>query len=336
MADTSVKLSGTYDSIEAYNILTEMQTLGTTIEEYKDDAEAAATTASGAVSTAQGYANAASGYADNASTYAGNASDSADDAAGYAANASTAATNAASSATDASNSAAAAATSETNAAASAASAAASEAVVNGALPLSGGTMTGALNTANNTWNNLGDDAAIGDHNVAGKMCVKTQISTATGIAFFDSSNTNVGQVEVNNAFDFNKAIKQNGIDLTPQTYSMKNTSSDVNVASGSVENLLSFSITKGTWVVQVVANFQSNSSGYRRLGIASSSSSSYMDRYSVQTIPAVSGVPTQLSFTTFVKTSGTNTYYLNATQTSGSTLAVSAGVLMFRLSNTAS
>ena len=209
-------------------------------------------------------------------------------------------------------------------------------IVNNFLPLAGGTMTGALNTANNTWNNLGDNAAIGDHNVAGKICVKTQKTTATGIAFFDSSNTDVGQVEVNNAFDFNKAIKQNGIDLTPQTYSMKNTSSDVNVASGSVENLLSFSITKGTWVVQVVANFQSNSSGYRRLGIASSSSSSYMDRYSVQTIPAASGVPTQLSFTTFVKTSGTNTYYLNATQTSGSTLAVSAGVLMFRLSNTAS
>ena len=147
MADTSVKLSGTYDSIEAYNILTEMQTLGTTIEEYKDDAEAAATTASSAVSTAQGYANAANGYANNASTYAGNASDSADEAAEYAANASTSATNAASSATDASNSAAAASTSETNAAASATNAAASEAVVNGALPLSGGTMTGDITLA---------------------------------------------------------------------------------------------------------------------------------------------------------------------------------------------
>lgn len=209
-------------------------------------------------------------------------------------------------------------------------------LVSEAITSAGGTLTGALNTANNTWNNLGDDAAFGDHNVGGKMCVKTQTSTATGIAFFNNSNTNVGQVEVNNAFNFNKAIKQNGIDLTPQTYSIKNTSSDVNVASGSIKNLLSFSITKGTWLVQGVASFPTNSSGYRRLGIATDTSSSYMDRYTVQTTPAVSGVPTQLSFTTCLKTSGTNTYYLNAYQTSGSTLAVTAGVLMFRLSNTAS
>lgn len=137
MADT-IKLSGTYDSIEAYNILTEMQSLETTIEGYKDDAEAAASTASGAVTTAQGYANDASTYAGNASTYATNASNSSDTAAGYAANAYTSETNAAASATAAYNS-------EVAAALSASSAAASEAVVNGALPLSGGTMTGMIN-----------------------------------------------------------------------------------------------------------------------------------------------------------------------------------------------
>ena len=73
----------------------------------------------------------------------------------------------------------------------------------------GGTLTGAINTANNTWNKMGDDASIGDHNVGGKLCVKTQTSTATGIAFFNSSDTNVGQIEVNNKFNFNKTIQQN-------------------------------------------------------------------------------------------------------------------------------
>lgn len=81
---------------------------------------------------------------------------------------------------------------------------------NNKLSLSGGTMTGALNTTNNTWNNLGDDAAFGGHNVAGKMCVKTQTTAATGIAFFDSSDTNVGQMEVNNAFNFNKTVNVSG------------------------------------------------------------------------------------------------------------------------------
>ena len=74
------------------------------------------------------------------------------------------------------------------------------------LPLAGGTLTGAINTANNVWNKMGDDASIGDHNVGGKICIKTQTSTNTGIAFFNSGDTNVGQLEVNNNFAFNKTI----------------------------------------------------------------------------------------------------------------------------------
>jgi hypothetical protein len=37
------------------------------------------------------------------------------------------------------------------------------------LPLSGGTLTGTLTFANNTWNLVGDDAYIGDHNVSGGL-----------------------------------------------------------------------------------------------------------------------------------------------------------------------
>ena len=40
------------------------------------------------------------------------------------------------------------------------------------LPLSGGTMTGALNFANGTWNNLGDDVRFGDQNVAGTFAIE--------------------------------------------------------------------------------------------------------------------------------------------------------------------
>ena len=137
MADTSVKLSGTYDSIEAYNIMVEMQNMSADYEEIRTEAAAAASAATAAVTTAQTAANSASTYAGNAQTYAGNANTSAGEAAGYASDASTAATNAASSETNAHNS-------EVAAAASASSAAASEAVVAGALPLSGGTMTGDI------------------------------------------------------------------------------------------------------------------------------------------------------------------------------------------------
>lgn len=39
------------------------------------------------------------------------------------------------------------------------------------LPLGGGTMSGALNFANGTWNRVGDDAYMGDHNIAGSFCI---------------------------------------------------------------------------------------------------------------------------------------------------------------------
>ena len=40
-----------------------------------------------------------------------------------------------------------------------------------ALPLSGGTISGALNFANGTWNLVGDDAYMGDHNIGGSFCI---------------------------------------------------------------------------------------------------------------------------------------------------------------------
>lgn len=53
---------------------------------------------------------------------------------------------------------------------------------------SGDTMTGALNFANNAWNNVGDDVAIGDHNEAGCLGIKG-LNAGPGIAFYNSSNT---------------------------------------------------------------------------------------------------------------------------------------------------
>ena len=52
----------------------------------------------------------------------------------------------------------------------------------------GDTMSGALNFANNAWNNVGDDVAIGDHNVAGCLGIKG-LTAGPGLAFYNSSNT---------------------------------------------------------------------------------------------------------------------------------------------------
>lgn len=163
MADTNIKLSGTYDSIEAYNILEEMRNMSSDYEEIRTEAAAAASAATTASAAATNAVNVANTAVSNAQTYAGNANSSASDAANYAANADTSAANAAASETNASNSASAAAT-------SAANAAASEAVVNGALPLSGGTMTGAitLNDGGNPLSTVGG-TITGDLEVNGSI-----------------------------------------------------------------------------------------------------------------------------------------------------------------------
>lgn len=51
----------------------------------------------------------------------------------------------------------------------------------------GDTMTGALNFANSTWNNVGDDAAIGDCNQAGCIGIRNLTGSNPGLAFYKSS-----------------------------------------------------------------------------------------------------------------------------------------------------
>ena len=133
MADTSIKLSGTYDSIEAYRILEEMQNMSAEYEAIKEEAEAASSAATAAVATANAAVTNATAAATNASTYADNANTSATAAAGSASTASTAAGNALNSETAAAGSASAASASETNAAASETAAAAAEAAAEAAL-----------------------------------------------------------------------------------------------------------------------------------------------------------------------------------------------------------
>ena len=55
------------------------------------------------------------------------------------------------------------------------------------LPLGGGTMTGALNFNNNTWNTVGDDVYIGDYNQGGSLGIKGK-NGQTNIGFVNQSN----------------------------------------------------------------------------------------------------------------------------------------------------
>jgi hypothetical protein len=59
------------------------------------------------------------------------------------------------------------------------------------LPTGGGTMSGALNFANNTWNPVGDDVQIGDHNTSGSFYVQG-LNGATNIKLKKKGDTSEG------------------------------------------------------------------------------------------------------------------------------------------------
>ena len=97
--------------------------------------------------------------------------------------------------------------------------------------------------------------------------------------------------------------------------------SDVNVATATAKALCSISLEAGIWILLCGVRSPSNGTGVRRANIADSAASTAIG---VQ-VGAVSGAPIQLAFTVVVQPSSTTTYYLNAMQNSGSTLAYPAG-----------
>lgn len=65
------------------------------------------------------------------------------------------------------------------------------------LNVSGGTLTGALHFKNLTWNNIGDDVAIGDCNQSGQLGIKALNNTIPGIKFYDNAGTAIGSLTSN-------------------------------------------------------------------------------------------------------------------------------------------
>lgn len=78
--------------------------------------------------------------------------------------------------------------------------------LSGYLPLSGGWMTGGLNFANHTWNQVGDDAAFGDCDQAGLIGIKG-INGTTGFHFVaNHDNSITGKI----LYDGNFYVNANG------------------------------------------------------------------------------------------------------------------------------
>lgn len=114
---------------------------------------------------------------------------------------------------------------------------------NSYLALAGGTLTGAVNTANNTWNKIGDDAELGDINKGGHIGIKG-LNSNTGIFFVtynQSSNTTGGAI----TWDGSKFIITGTIDTSISGLAAKAT------ADGSGNNIVNTYLTKAAGVTNV-------------------------------------------------------------------------------------
>lgn len=99
---------------------------------------------------------------------------------------------------------------------------------------SGDTMTGALNFANNTWNGVGNDVYIGNHNIANYLCIKANSGTTAGINFFNSSDGDIGKLTSANG---TLQWKGTNVSLNGHTHDFINSKGSLNAQTGRTQDL---------------------------------------------------------------------------------------------------
>ena len=106
--------------------------------------------------------------------------------------------------------------------------------ISGKVNKAGDSMSGALNFANNTWNNIGDDVAIGDHNVAGGLGIRG-LNGNTRLDFVAQNGTSSKSIVydgTNLTMDGNAKSAFSGI-----TDSITSTASNVAASAAAVKTL---------------------------------------------------------------------------------------------------
>ena len=104
--------------------------------------------------------------------------------------------------------------------------------------------------------------------------------------------------------------------------------SETAVPSGTVTNVQTLELTKGLYLIQISAYWTGNTSGYRQIGLATTTTGQNIDRYSIARVNALNSTTatTYQQFTFIFNVSSTSsTYYINVYQNSGSTLNINGG-----------
>ena len=107
---------------------------------------------------------------------------------------------------------------------------------------------------------------------------------------------------------------------------------NVSTSSGTWTNVMSFSLEAGTYLVIISGGFVNNSSGIRYIGVDENSGSNHsQSRFNTLVFAPVNGASTQGSFPIILRPTAKKTYYINARQTSGSSLEAYAGYSAIKL-----
>lgn len=106
---------------------------------------------------------------------------------------------------------------------------------------------------------------------------------------------------------------------------------DISTANNTWKQFQSGKLSAGTWIVFISTFFESNSSGYRRVGISSNSSETSFGFMWESDVAAASGRGTNVKLVTVLRPSSETTYYIRGIQNSGSTLSVSSRCFAVRI-----
>lgn len=118
----------------------------------------------------------------------------------------------------------------------------------------------------------------------------------------------------------------NGVDITKLCNygAVQTLSPTVSLSSGTTwQNVKSFDLTPGLWVIEIAARFSTNASGYRALNVSSTSGGSAISYLTQDIRAAVPGTFTYMKLTATYRSATNSTLYINAQQNSGASLTFS-------------
>lgn len=111
---------------------------------------------------------------------------------------------------------------------------------------------------------------------------------------------------------------------------VEDTVNSVAVPNNTATEIMTITMTPGTWICEAVIDWASNTNGYRQLGL-SSSSAQYDSRFTASRISPCSSAATHQVLTALFKVNSTVTMRLVGRQTSGGTINADGGIRAYQI-----